>query len=357
MRSDVLIVDPYASEPYSLAKMEEAGLGGAERCVVTIAEGLDCPVLQYSRQSFDGRYQPVSYDYDPDSIIVLRDPEQAVVWADRYPNAKVFLWTHDHFIPGNQKHAALVKWFVQLMDRKITIVAVSEFHAEQIRQVTGSGRDNAYIRVIFNPVVPPERSESAGYDKDKLIFFSTPYKAKNIVEAFQWMRRRTPSLRLFVAMPQYADRPVASYPGIVDMGKLPHSKLLPETASSLCTFCPNFEFPETFGLVFAESHAMGTPVIAHDVGAAMEVIGSREQVLSVPSVIPFALKFRYRMPEASALFASALSRQLNFRRYEDLVMRWRNGSRPIVALREEFSLNAVLETWWLHLGQPSKSAV
>lgn len=345
MITTTIIVDPYASEPYSLEKMEETGLGGAERCVVTIAERLDCQVLQYSRSSNSGRYMTVTEEFDPQTIIVLRDPEKALLWSEKFPNAKVILWLHDHHTPGTNKYTILRQYYNRLMNRSITIVVVSNYHAQQIRRAVGCDQSNELIKVIYNPVICPENMSIGDYDKNKLIYFSTPYKAKNIIEAFQWLHKRTPSLKLFVAMPQYADKPIESYKSIVNMGKLPHSKLLPEAKTSLCTFYPNFEFPETFGLVFAESHAVGTPVIAHDVGAAMEVINCKEQVLPVPWCIPLALKFRYSAPNASGSLTSFMSKHLLFKKYEELIMYWRDGHRPKVALRPEFAVDNVLDEW------------
>ncbi len=49
---------------------------------------------------------------------------------------------------------------------------------------------------------------------------------------------------------------------------------------SLCVFYPQTQRCETFGLVYAESNAVGTPVLAHDFGAAREVLSSPDQLIN-----------------------------------------------------------------------------
>ena len=80
-------------------------------------------------------------------------------------------------------------------------------------------------------------------------------------------------------------------PGVEFLGPLPQAHVHQEVRSALCTFFPNFVIPETFGLVFAESHALGTPVLTVDCGAAREVLGDPAEVLP--------LKNSYRLYEAA----------------------------------------------------------
>jgi len=88
-----------------------------------------------------------------------------------------------------------------------------------------------------------------------------------------------PDLRLVVGNPGYKSGCDARRAGVELLGPQPQARIHAEARSALCTFVPNFVIPETFGLVFAESHALGTPVLTHDCGAALEVVGDPRQVL------------------------------------------------------------------------------
>jgi glycosyltransferase involved in cell wall biosynthesis len=86
---------------------------------------------------------------------------------------------------------------------------------------------------------------------------------------------------------------------------------------SLCVFYPQTVHAETFGLVFAEANAVGTPVLAHDFGAAREVLSNPEQL--VDGKDPRALIAKLRA--------------------------WHDGARAQVAARPEFRASAVIAEW------------
>ena len=119
-----------------------------------------------------------------------------------------------------------------------------------------------------------------------------------------------------------------------------------EGVDALCTFCPNFVLPETFGLVLAESLALGTPVLAYDCGAALEVVGDPRQVLPVPAGargyerIARALgpRFRPALGRVAArlgLFDACIAR----------IGDWRAGDRPRPRLDPRFRLATVATRW------------
>jgi glycosyltransferase involved in cell wall biosynthesis len=84
-----------------------------------------------------------------------------------------------------------------------------------------------------------------------------------------------PRLKLYVADPGYIrdfDARMLDVPGVVKLGSLAQSTLLKHVQEALCVFYPQRKQAETFGLVYAEANAVGTPVLAHDFGSAREIL-------------------------------------------------------------------------------------
>ena len=136
------------------------------------------------------------------------------------------------------------------------------------------------------------------------------------------------------------------------LGALPQARVHAEVRGALCTFFPNFIIPETFGLVFAESHALGTPVLTVDCGAALEVLGDRREVLPLKPgyrVYERALRrlpARLRRGPARVAAAGGL-----FDAFVERISEWRAGSRPQVAPDPRFPLATVATRWRELLGE------
>ena len=176
---------------------------------------------------------------------------------------------------------------------------------------------------IYNPVEDSLRVEPVTVDRNRMILFSTPNKgASQVVAAFGAVRNALPSMQLDIAgsteavLEQYVPG-VARMAGIRILGRLPRDEVLAYVRTSLCVFYPQYEHPETFGLVFAEANAVGTPVIAHDFGAAREVLGDPEQLVDAR--------------DHEAVVAR--------------VARWREGGRPRVHGRDAFRASTVIGEW------------
>jgi glycosyltransferase involved in cell wall biosynthesis len=129
-----------------------------------------------------------------------------------------------------------------------------------------------------------------------------------------------PRLKLYVADPGYIknfDATMLDAPGIVKLGSLPQRALLKHVQEALCVFYPQRKKPETFGLVYAEANAVGTPVLAHDFGAAREVLA----------------------PTNPPLDASDPGRII------DTLTTWVAEGGPVVGPNPEFSLESVVMKW------------
>lgn len=341
----VLFYDGLTPFAYDAELMERRGIGGTETTVVRVAEGLsathEIAVAQRARQEAISphpglRYVPL-HESDPfagpppDWIVVLRKYRHVAPLRARYPNAAMLLWIHN----WQRMEAGLQR--IGLARSRCPVVAVSDSHraatdrrincplARLVGLLGGGGRRIAVQR-IYNPVDERLQPDATVVNPDKLIFFSTANKGLNqVLATFEKVRRSLPSLELYVAgetlgslaaNPHY-DSALMRQPGVHLLGRLPQHEVFRHVRESLCVFYPQNMHPETFGLVFAESNALGTPVLAHDFGSAREILGGPEQLVDA-------------------------------RDHEAIIARlrdWRSGNRPKVTLRSELRTAAVVEHW------------
>lgn len=305
----IVFFDPACPKPYSLDSLRNEPLGGSEASCVRVAESLNATVVQHNRTVTDGRYTAVA-DGSPSAIVVMRS-EKPLVWLrSLYPRAKLFLWLHDFVSPDPEVLEAT----------GTTVVCVSDHH----REYTKRGVRGASVRVIriYNPIDDDLIGNGAEVDRNKLVFFSSPHKGLEYATVlFARIRELQPEMTLCVANPGYYPDGPTNCDGIVNLGQLPHRAVMTHVRSALCSFLPNIVFPETFGLVFAESNAVGTPVLAHDFGAAAEVAGPADFGMT-PQVMDC------RNPWAVA----------------NRIMEWRE-SRPVVQGRDEFRMSNVRKAW------------
>ncbi|MGH8324486.1 MAG: glycosyltransferase, partial [Steroidobacteraceae bacterium] len=184
-------------------------------------------------------------------------------------------------------------------------------------------------------------------DEHKLVFFSSPNKGlKFTLDAFRALRRQVPDLRLVVGNPGYKVRKSVLIEGVEYLGPQPQARMHAEVRTALCTFFPNFIIPETFGLVFAESNAVGTPVLTHDCGAAAEVIGDRNQILPVTAAHRvYEALLSHVSPGWRAGPARVAASLGLFDAYAERIRAWRCGGRPHVEPNPRFRLAAVVQQW------------
>lgn len=342
---DLTFWDPAAPKPYALSDMDRRAVPGTEATVIRVAERLDALVVQECRTADEGRYVSPPASLQSRTIVVLRQPAVAVRLADEHPGSRVILWLHDY--PDRNYARHLREHRAALAERGILLVCVSDSHRDVVRDRLGRHPPGEMpkLDVVYNPVEEPVHP-GLPVDPDKLIFLSSPKKGLSYtLTAFRFMRRRWPSLRLYVANPGYHADECAEGNGVVVLGAISRAEVVRHTAEALCVFYPSYKFPETFGLVFAESNAVGTPVLAHPIGAAREVLGDTGQIVPVPRARFFVDKTARLLPGSRPWLEEAAWRAGAFGVYERTLEAWRNGGRPTVALRPEFRLDAVVEAW------------
>jgi glycosyltransferase involved in cell wall biosynthesis len=153
-------------------------------------------------------------------------------------------------------------------------------------------------------------------------------------------------MRLLIGNPGYKTGEATRLEGVEYLGPQPQPRIHAEVRTALCTFFPNFVIPETFGLVFAESKALGTPVLTHDCGAALEVLGDPAQVLPVTTAqrgyeaLLGGCPARWRRWPASTAARFGL-----FDVYIERIRDWRAGARPVTQPDPRFCLSAVARRW------------
>lgn len=345
----LLIVNSRTPKPYSSKTLRREALGGTEATVVRLAEHLDAIVIQHNRTKNEGRYRAPSSSENPTHLVVMRSPTQALTAIERYPKARKFLWMHDLVGPERAQGRELIALAPRLAKAGISIVCVSDFHEAQIRRnfMSMPATRRPKVTRIYNPVDVSDRDPGPRkVDPNKLVFFSSPHKGLDYaLHIFAHLHKADRRLRLYVANPGYSERTERAQPGVVNLGSVPHHVIMGHVQTALCTFCPNYVYPETFGLVLAESNALGTPVITHPIGAAPEVIRGADQFLPIPKIRSVFEPAFFRWPALSQFVDPALARLGCFAAYAQRVQAWQQGRRPVVTARPEFSLAAVGEAW------------
>lgn len=333
----VLFHDAASDYAYDADVMSRRGVGGTEKSVVRVAEGLSefCEVVVAQRGRSEPasprsglRYVPLQDPAPfggaaPDCAIVVRKHRHVVRLHGRFPRARLLLWIH------NWQRPETLLLRARLARSTGAIVTVSEAHREATRRLMNHPLARALggripILRIYNPVDEGLSPDDTPVDRDKLVYFSNK-GTEQVLATFGEVRRTLPSLRLVVAgnsieeamrrSPRIAR--LAHQPGVELLGRVPQRELLRQVREALCVFYPQHALAETFGLVFAESNAVGTPVLAHDFGAAREVLSSPDQLVDARDTRAVIEKIRA----------------------------WRGGARPSVFLRPEFRASAVVAEW------------
>lgn len=328
----VLFLDYCCPAPYDT---DSEGLGGSEATVVRVAEKLSehTPVVvaQHNRyeisRSKNVTYSPILLNYPKlawKSIVVLKDPSIASYLRPQYPSSPMWVWLHDLL------HNDMISFLKYMANTNIGVIAVSEFHRKLIVDI--SKIDPLLpalpkIEVIYNPIDDNLAPDNTPVNRNKLMFASAPFKGlQGTLEVFSQAKERNSEFELFVAFPSYIEMELPKIDGVHFLGNLSHADTIKHMRSSLCVFAINNVRPETFGLVFAEANAVGTPVITHPFGAAPEVLLNHEQLINTH----------------------------NSHAVIEKLMEWHRGQRPVVNTSEAFRLSNVIPKWMKLLIQETR---
>jgi glycosyltransferase involved in cell wall biosynthesis len=313
----ITFVDPVTPKVYTQETLETSTLGGTEASVLRLAQLLAAnghEVTQLQR----GRDDLNVVDKNQDLVITLRDSQKYRELRAAYPKAKHILWLHD-VMSGEYREHTLANLH-GLSD--INLVTVSDWHKTQVHEAlrTGLSHGSYRLNTCYNLLAEYcIKGYNQQYDPYKLVYFSSPHKGLDyVLTLLKYLRIDEPRYYLVLANPGYFSDATGLPEGVKNLGPTPHKQIIDEVRTALCTFYPQIGFPETFGLVMAESNAVGTPVISHELGAAPEVLdGDRRQLLDCRH------------------YLNVIER----------VQKWTNGERPVVKVNHKFTNHATLKQW------------
>jgi len=296
----IIFLDGCGGDYTGLSLSQQAKIGGTEVTIIHVAELLASEHEVYVLQKTCSKacivnnvhYAPLS-DLDklqPDALIGVRPRRMIVKVAKLFPSIPCYYWMHD--IPSKR----LWKYKYKFQKSHCQIISISNY---QVEVINNAWRGNLWqcfleklfhiktvpINVIYNPVTDKlQPNDETKIDNNKLIFFSAPDRGLDmILDNFFKVLEKDDSFKLYIAHPGYAsldkyhDR--LDHPNIKILGSLPNFEVIKHIRESLCVFYPQNIKPECFGMVYAESNALGTPVLAHDFGAAKEVLSNSGQLV------------------------------------------------------------------------------
>jgi glycosyltransferase involved in cell wall biosynthesis len=329
-KKTILFIDSVCPAPYDSSTLYSRPQGGTESTVTRVADGLadtglfHVAVEQHCRtESHESktRYTPYGAIEEADHVVVLRDASKLKAARERFPKAKLSLWCHDLW------SVATAKEVVPLVNDSVCkkIIGVSAFHKNNILECLRENRQKvqASLLVSYPPLDKSLEIYQGPYDKYQLAWFSSPHKGlARSLAIFNQLKREDSKFTFVVHNPGYFENYNQTIPeGVIIKPKGSYFDAIETVKNSLCVFYPNVEFPETFGLVYAEANQLGTPVLAHPFAAAPETLEHPAQHTDCTQVTEVIKK----------------------------VLEWKDGRRPIVRGKAQFRLKHVVREWISHI--------
>lgn len=338
-KSLTVFIDTTCYKPYNHQTHLYESLGGTELTVSRIAEGLSLNnhpvlVLQHNRDHVETAnsnlmFAPLDYlkscKGQIKTAIVIRDP-QVIPWVhETCKPRQIVLWYHDLAEKSLLLNYSIIKEY------KPQIICVSDYHRLQLTDLVLTNlewnMEYPKINYIHNPIPDDLNPNSTPRTPYKLLFASSPHKGlSHAVNLFKTLVMHDNRYNLYVCNPGYIADADLNHPNIVNLKSLSYPDLITQYRTSECVFYPNVVFPETFGLIYAEANACGTPVLTHGIGASSEVLtDAQKQIVDCYD---------------SARVIEKLSKLIQFQRENSQ----RAEGSPIKA-NEKFRLSNILKQW------------
>jgi len=298
-KQTLLFVDNTYPKPYQVSTLKEKAIGGTESSVIKTALILSKVYRVFVAQEFRTDFCVESGNLNfipkkhinklaPDFIVILRKFPLLKGLRKQFPKARLFLWLHTY------KNTEYVFKRLTLAKTNTTVICNSKTHAIHTADLLNNNFfahlfshfvKKAKVNYCYNPVSMPEKQANIR-DINKLLFFSSPNKGlQQVVSSFIQIIKALPDLRLYIANPGYkSNQSITFNANIIVIGSLPHAQMMKHVAQSLCVFYPQDTFAETFGLIYAEANAYGTPVLAHNIGSAKEILDKNNGLIDANNI-------------------------------------------------------------------------
>lgn len=332
----VLFVDTTHPKAYDFSTLKAQAVGGTESSLLRTAKiltenGFQVTVCQQARTKNKHTQQGVLFlglddlhnTVKPDHIVILRKFKQVSIFRQKFPTASIHLWIHTYKnIEYSLKRLASAKL-------NYSIVCNSKTHADHTNGLLNDSiagklfsliKPRIEVHYCYNPIPQSlQLTKNTVHDVNKLLFLSSPNKGLDqVIRCFKVINQAMPDLKLYIANPGYRADAELDGENIIALGSLPHGQIMQHIADSLCVFYPQDSFAETFGLIYAEANAIGTPVIAHDIGSAKEILHSNNPLIQAN----------------------------NHQQIIQTLKKWQN-KRPEVGYKQEFNKTSVFKQWLL----------
>lgn len=315
----IAFIDTTYPEAYDFDTLAAQAIGGTESSILRTAAiladiGHEVSIIQHTRQEnltqrqvkFWSRAEGLQQGFD--HVIVLRKWPQLKTYQQHFPDAQFYLWLHTY------KKAEFVFKRLMSLPRPVTLIGNSATHQAHLddclhRSYLGQclslfGVKKLSVTHAYNPI-PRHWStlRSDHKNKQQMMFISAPNKGlTQVLDHFKTIKAQLPEMKLLVANPGYRDDVKKTQDGVEWLGALPQQALLSQVAKSLCVLYPQTTFAETFGLIYAEANAVGTPVLAHDIGSAREILHPENPLVNgheVAAIIQLLKQWQSHPPNVS----------------------------------------------------------
>lgn len=297
MKFDILINDQAGFKPYNDESLENDVLGGTESSTVRLAEGFASKghtVAVLQRHDFlphtskcGVKYLPLRWmrNITATNVIHLRGIKYLPHYHEK---SKQFVWLHDAGQPF------LKDWDALLAQCPATLIAVSDWHVSNLKE---NGLQWPVQR-IYSPLDEEcyKLYKSYNPNLNQLVWLSSPHKGlQEAIEVFKKLRQHSSNLSLAVFNPGYFAGDKYDCESVHYITGASRAELRSVTKNSLALFYPT-QFEETFGLVAAESEALGTPVATYKVAALGESVRDSGWMQNEEILIHTILQWQARPP-------------------------------------------------------------
>lgn len=344
----IYFIDIKCKRPYDFSTLRKSALGGTESTMLRVAERLQReytivivqPCREHDETGVEGmRYlsmrsaRALAKVEPPTHVIVMRKIKALKDIAVWFPSAKLHLWIQD--LPMI-KYRRYRQYFIYY---NVTLVCNSNWQRGEAERYLDadcwyqqllhpfSRRQPIDIITIYNAINPDITYQDSQVDKNKLVFFSAPRKGlKEVLQWFAEVIRLRPQTRLYIANPGYQKMPDewVNHPNLINLGSLGNMEVIQHVREAFCVFYPQRVLPETFGVVYAESNTVGTPVLCYDIGAASEILSDSQQIMSTHD-----------------------------EQVVEKLMHWYESGRPVVRGKPDYLLDNVVAKWKSALSERS----